>query len=215
MQNIIICSLVATASMVVQSRCFAGRVMLRRCIAAIILILPLPFATENLFPYWDITATDLYATLGYALIFSVISVIVMSKIGGHSENTKIHPQVRTREWNLTLLIGNALSWTIYLTAYEFLFRGYLLYSCLEFTTVENAFIIGVVAYALAHLFKSEKEFLLSVPFGGLLCYITFVTNNVWAAVSIHVALALSNDIIALRANPYFTIISPITKRLSI
>jgi membrane protease YdiL (CAAX protease family) len=215
MQNIIICSLAATASMVVQSRCFVGRIILRRYLASVILILPLlPFAKEASFPFWAIASTDLYPTLAFALIFSTMTILVTSKIGRHSENTRIYRQVRTREGNVKLLISNALSWTLYLTAYEFLFRGYLFYSCLQFTTVENAFIIGVVAYSLAHLFKSEKEFLLSVPFGGLLCYITFVTNNVWAAVAIHLALALSYDMIALQANPYFTK-SPITKKLSI
>lgn len=218
MQNIIVCFLAVAASILVQSsNLLASRIILRRFIAAIILFLP-PFFdldTNSSLSYLKITETHLQATIGYAIFFSLVTIALNLKMGGRSENIKIYPQVRTREWSLMLFVLNALSWTIYLTAYEFLFRGYLFYSCQHFTSIENAFIIAIILYAVAHLYKTEQEFLLSVPFGALLCYITFVTDNVWAAVIIHIALAISNDIFAFRANPHFSMTSPFRKKLSL
>jgi membrane protease YdiL (CAAX protease family) len=99
-----------------------------------------------------------------------------------------------------------------LIAYEFLFRGYLFTSLLSLTSIENAFLISIVLYALAHLHKGENEFLLSVPFGFILCYITYLTANVWASVIIHCALAISNDVFTFRANPFFSMSFPANKR---
>ena len=56
-------------------------------------------------------------------------------------------------------------------------------------------------YAFAHLPKNKKEILASIPFGYLLCYITDFTGNIWAAVVIHIMLALSNSFFPIKGNP--------------
>ena len=215
-QVIIISSLAALLSIVIQvSPMLKHKVILRRLYASAVLIIPcfFSFYGSHWSSYAAINSGDVRSTIMYTAIFSLLVVLVNIKAGKQSENTKMYPQIRTPRWTLLLFAMNGLSWIVYLTAYEFLFRGYVFTSLLQSTTVENAFIISIVLYALAHLYKDEKEFLLSIPFGFILCYITLVTENVWASIIIHSALAISNDIFALRANPFFSISFLASKRL--
>ena len=206
-QIIIISSLAAILNIAVQvSALFKDKVILRRVYASVILMVPCLLSVGGIKPsfYALVASEHTLSTLIFSAIVSALVVVVNLWAGKQIENTKVNPQIRKPTWSLCLFIQNGLSWVVYLIAYEFLFRGYIFNSLLHLTSVGNAFIVSITLYALAHLFKGEKEFILSVPFGFILCYITLLTENVWAAVVIHSILAISNDIFAFRANPYFS-----------
>jgi uncharacterized protein len=214
-QVIIISSFAAIVSIIVQaSFVFKEKVISRRFFASLILIIPCLFGScgNQVSTYAKINFGDILSTVVWAAIFSALVILVNVRAAKQLKNTKINPQIRTSRWPLSLFVMNSLSWIIYLISYEFLFRGYLFTSLLKHTTVENTFIVSITLYALAHLHKDEKEFLLSVPFGFILCYITLLTENVWASVIIHCALAISNDVFAFRANPFFSVSFPVYKK---
>lgn len=117
------------------------------------------------------------------------------------ENLQRYPQIRISKWDLKLLVISALSWLLYLLAYEFMFRGFLLFISEKNLGIWLAIIINIVVYSLAHLPKGVKETVGAIPLGLVLCLITLQTGNIWASFFLHLVLALSNEWFSLKANP--------------
>jgi membrane protease YdiL (CAAX protease family) len=124
---------------------------------------------------------------------------------GKPANYNLYPQIRTQEWSASLLGYYVLGWALYLLGYEFLFRGILFFAGANFLPLWLNITINTVLYAVAHLPKGKLEIIASVPFGVVLCLISYNTGNFWAAWLIHLTLALSNSLIALMANPQMTV----------
>lgn len=122
-----------------------------------------------------------------------------------SDNQKIYPQIRTKDWSFSLLALSAGSWMGYLLAYEFLFRGFLLFSSVPFIGLWPSIILNTLIYALVHIPKGYKETLGAIPFGILLCYLTYKTNSIWIAVFTHIIMALSSEWFSLRAHPQMSV----------
>jgi membrane protease YdiL (CAAX protease family) len=200
MQSEIIVSVVAVAwSTILQcSRSFRERVLLRRVIAAVIL-----FALPGiqLRASGDAANMGLYfsnpaVTLLTMLLFSAFAVAVNKSA---EPDTSAYPQLKEAHWTPRLFVMNGTTWILYLLAYELLFRGYLFFLCLEHYPLWVACTINIVIYSLSHLPKGIKETFLCIPFGLLLCMLTWYTGNIWSAVFIHIALALSNEYYAVDA----------------
>lgn len=200
MQTSVFISVVAVAlSTLVQfSRPFRNIVLLRRVIAALILSVPpgihLLAAGETTDIGWRLSNPGV--TLLSSLLFSGIAVAV----NRYSEaDTGVYPQLRVEQWTPRLFLLNGITWILYLLPYEFLFRGFLFFRCLEVLPLWLACSVNIAIYAMFHLPKGIKETLLCVPFGLLLCLLTWYTGNIWSAVAIHIALALSNEYYAIAA----------------
>ena len=145
-------------------------------------------SNPTLFTYWVLGLCALVIPLGF--------------ISGRKPATQmVYPQVRAREWNVSLILFNAFTWAAYLFAYELLFRGILLTVCVPVMGVWPAIALNVVLYALAHLPKGPLETFGALPFGVILCMTTLLTGTIWVAFVAHVALAWANDFAALRYHP--------------
>jgi membrane protease YdiL (CAAX protease family) len=140
---------------------------------------------------------DFFWTAGAGIGAFLVSLIVSKVV----DNYKIYPQIRVQNWGWPLILQNALSWMAYLLAYEFLFRGLVLFTSVKAIGTWPAIILNVFLYALAHWPKGTKEVLGAVPFGIVLCLITLETGAIWAAFFVHVILALSGDHFSLLSNP--------------
>lgn len=116
-------------------------------------------------------------------------------------NLEKYPQIRSATWTRGLLALSAISWVVFLVAYEFLFRGLLLFSSMTVLNPWTAVILNVTLYAFAHIYKGLPELFLSIPFGFIFCYLTLVTGNIWCAVALHSFIALSSEWFSLRAHP--------------
>jgi membrane protease YdiL (CAAX protease family) len=111
------------------------------------------------------------------------------------------PQIRATNWSKSLVLMDVLSWMLYLLGYEIMFRGVLFFSCLtEFGTV-TAIVINTAIYSLVHLPKGFKGTVGAIPFGIILCMVTFVTGTIWAAFWIHSIYALTLELMSLRFHP--------------
>ena len=129
-------------------------------------------------------------------------VVFFTYIGARNKNSlAMYPQIRVSQWNKGLLLLSALSWTAYLVGYEFLFRGYLLFSCLESFGYWPAIIINICLYSLFHIHKGSREAIGSLFFGFLLCYLTLHLGSFWFAIFIHVTMALANEWFSLGFQP--------------
>jgi membrane protease YdiL (CAAX protease family) len=110
------------------------------------------------------------------------------------------PAFQVKEWTIVITLLNTLSWLAYLLAYEFLFRGFLLFSSLNFLGMWPAIFINIVFYSVVHLPKGWQQTLGALPFGLVLCLLTLETGSIWTAFIIHGALAISFDHFSLKAN---------------
>lgn len=79
----------------------------------------------------------------------------------------------------------ALQSLAYFTAWEFLFRGYLLFG-LKDRFKEASILIQMVPFVLLHLGKPELETISTIPMGLYLGYVAYRGNSCWPAVIIHI-----------------------------
>ena len=135
------------------------------------------------------------------ILFIFLAVTLNFFISGKKENHNIYPQMKLKEWNILHWVFYIFGWTIYLFAYEFLFRGVLFFIPFNDFSLPVLITINCILYAFAHLPKGKKEILASLPFGVILCLLTFYANGFWPAFCLHFALAVSNSIFAFRGNP--------------
>lgn len=147
----------------------------------------LGFSFQSPPPLWTYLVIPAILTAGY---FSA------SKPG----NLALYPQMRIQNWTPGVLLLSSISWVIFLTGYEFLFRGFLFYSALTLLPPWSAIALNCSLYAFAHLYKGPGEAFGAIPLGILLCYITLLTGNIWSAVIIHSIMALSNEWYSIRFN---------------
>ncbi|MFB6318344.1 CPBP family intramembrane glutamic endopeptidase [Saccharicrinis sp. FJH54] len=134
-----------------------------------------------------------YSSLIWLGILSAIVIPLNLVQAKKDTNLAAYPQIRASEWNIRVFSLSALSWTAYLLAYEFFFRGFLFYAALRFTGLYWAIGINVVLYALAHVPKGRFETIGAIPLGILLCIVTYFTGSFWVAFGVHVVMALSNE----------------------
>jgi len=148
----------------------------------------LGFSFEQPVPWWSYLAVPLVVVVGF---FTAKS----------ESNLAMYPQIRVKRWTPSLLLLSGISWVLFLVAYEFLFRGFLLYSSLLVLEPVPAIAINCSLYAFAHFYKGPGETFGAIPVGIFVCYLTVHTGNIWSAVIFHSLMALSNEWFSLRAHP--------------
>jgi membrane protease YdiL (CAAX protease family) len=132
-------------------------------------------------------------SLLWITVFLVVIVPVNFLNSKSAENLKMYPQIRKKEWSKGLMLLSALSWVLYLFAYEFLFRGVLLFSSLELLGYWPAILLNAGIYSLAHYPKGPKETYGAIPWGIVMSVLSIKTGSIWIAFFGHVILALSNE----------------------
>jgi hypothetical protein len=119
----------------------------------------------------------------------------------NERNLAMYPEIRATEWDRNLVLQSAFTWMVYLVGYEFLLRGFLLFTCLESFGYWPAILINISLYSLFHLHKGSREAFGSLVFGFFLCFITLRLGTFWFSVFVHVTLALSNEWLSVKFHP--------------
>jgi membrane protease YdiL (CAAX protease family) len=146
----------------------------------------------------------------WLLILIPVPIILARFVAKKPAHLAQYPQVREPVWNKKLLITDLLCWALYLLGYESFFRGVLLFGLAEVMSPWIAIMINVMVYSLVHIPKGRGEAIGAIPLGLLLCLITLTTGNFWVAFFVHLSMAWSNELFALK---YHTeIVSPLNKR---
>jgi membrane protease YdiL (CAAX protease family) len=113
------------------------------------------------------------------------------------DRLKDYPQIRVSKWTTRLLLINLGLWTAYLIAYEFLFRGVLLFVCYHSLGFWPAAAINIALYATTHIPKGGGETFGTFPYGLVLCFATISTGSIFVAFFTHLVMAISNDIFSI------------------
>jgi membrane protease YdiL (CAAX protease family) len=116
------------------------------------------------------------------------------------KNLLNYPQIRAKVWTKKTLFINLLGWALYLFGYEFLFRGVLLIPLVEPLGVWVAITINIALYSATHIPKGLDETLGAIPLGLVLCLLTLASGTIWIAFLVHLAMAWTNSLTALKHN---------------
>jgi membrane protease YdiL (CAAX protease family) len=139
------------------------------------------------------------------LIIISILLILLNLINARSPDLrKMYPEMRLQHWDIISLIIAVGGWILYLTGYEFLFRGILLFNCIKAFGVWPSITLNIALYSSLHLNKGLKEAIAAIPFGLLLCYITLESSSILPAILIHSVQAISAEISCIYQNKEMT-----------
>ncbi len=141
------------------------------------------------------------STAKWTLALSAIVVGINFLNARKPSNLRMYPQIRIGEWTYPVLALSGATWAFYLLAYELLFRGILFVPLVPLIGLTPAIALNASIYALAHLPKGMKESLGAIPFGIVICLVTWSVGNIWAAFLVHVVMALSNEWLSLYFHP--------------
>ena len=136
---------------------------------------------------------NLTNSLIWILGLSIPTIFLSFLISKYPKNLNFYPQIRDQEWKLQTFFLSSFTWILYLIGYEILFRGILLFSCIEELGNLIAVLLNVLLYSIAHIPKGKQETIAAIPVGLMLCYITLSTGTIWAALGIHIMMALTNE----------------------
>jgi membrane protease YdiL (CAAX protease family) len=146
--------------------------------------------------------------LGTGAATGVVLVLINFLNRKNPENLLAYPQIRKKEWSIEMIVASAISWLAYLLTYEFILRGYLLFSMVQSFGTWNAVTLNLALYSLMHVPKGWKEAIGSLPLGFLMCMLCLHAGNIWPAFIGHTFLALSNEWFALANHPEIFIKKP-------
>lgn len=140
-------------------------------------------------------------TLAWTLGLSILVIPLAYFSAKKPKNLVNYPQIRAKSWTKKTLFINLLGWALYLFGYEFLFRGTLLIPLVEPLGVWPAIAINIALYSATHIPKGLDETLGAIPLGLVLCLLTLASGTIWIAFIVHVAMAWTNSLTALKHHP--------------
>jgi membrane protease YdiL (CAAX protease family) len=180
-------------------------ILLQRGVGVLFLGIPAAAAAILLpqirFSDLGLTAVDSVATLYWILGISAVVIPLVFGFSRRPSFFEIYPLIRKRIWDATLIAVNTLSWGVYILIYEFLFRGFLLMSCIRAFGVWPGILVNVALYVCVHIPYGFWVTLGALLLGIAMCVATAHTGNIWTAYAVHLFVALLNDYVALAANP--------------
>ncbi len=141
----------------------------------------------------DVDPTHLALALGFPLVLSPL-LLAQSKKPRFLDH---YPEVRTAFTN-QLRLQNALSWTAYLLAYEFFFRGVLLLGLVPAIGPDIALAVSTMGYVWVHLDKYPGEAIGSLVSGLVFGLLTLASGSILPAFLGHLLIALLTDELAAR-----------------
>ena len=187
---------------------YVNRIFRRRIIGAIIYgLIPLFVVTcTGLLNRPHLSDLNIFFTWNHKVtmwVLVLIPVVVISSLMSTKKTSSLEqfPEVRVRFWRPGIFVWSAVWWIVYLTAYEFFYRG-LLFQSLRFHLNEVLAIIAATAiYALAHYFKRNRVSFFSILYGALSCYMVLDTGSIVPGLVLHIVNALTIEWLSIRYHP--------------
>lgn len=158
----------------------------------------------------EISLAKLGLTIIYETsLFSIVWILGLSALvvplayvsAKKPKNLVNYPQIRAKIWTKKTLFINIIGWALYLFGYEFLFRGILFIPLIEPLGLWTAIAINTALYSATHIPKGLDETIGAIPLGIVLCLLTVASGTIWIAFFVHVAMAWTNSLTALKFHP--------------
>lgn len=166
-------------------------------IVCLIMIPEIPFSKYGLTIIPKTTMFTVIWTVGLCAL-----VIPLASFSARKpKNLVNYPQIRAKKWDNSIYFKNLLGWALYLFGYEFLFRGVLFIPLVEPLGIWPAIAINIALYSATHIPKGLDETIGAIPLGLVLCLLTYASGTIWIAFIVHVAMAWTNSLTALKHHP--------------
>ncbi len=151
--------------------------------------------------YVLINSSQVNYTLIFAIPLMTIVLLINKKLAERPSHNRHYPQININ--SKSKLYGNIILWILYILAYEFTFRGVLLFEAIKVWGIIWSIAINIIIYAISHIPKGKLEALGAAPLGFIFCLISIITHSFWTAFLIHLTIAISNDVFCLREKNNF------------
>ncbi len=143
-------------------------------------------------------------------IFSLVTAIVLILLLNQRKNKQHNSlQINLKEWSIFLFLLNTAGWTIYLSGYEFLFRGILLFECFKSFGFWPAIAINATLYSALHMVYGKDQTFGALIFGIIACYFTLSRGTILIPIIMHVALSVFSDFFSILYNEKLSFIKQI------
>lgn len=139
-------------------------------------------------------------------------IILMTYINQKSNPDRSSLQMKIKEWNASIFSIDAFGWILYLLAYEFLFRGILLFECNNSFGFWPAIAINVTIYSAIHMINSKGEAIGALIFGTVASYFALQQGTILIPVIMHIALSLSSDYFSIKINKELKFVKSETRK---
>ena len=148
----------------------------------------------------DFGLTYTHFTSNLPTILGLMAIIVAILFINYKLNPDFNTlQIKAKNWTPSLFAVNAFGWIIYLIAYEFLFRGILLFECNALLGFWPAIAINVAIYAAIHMVNGKDQAIGALIFGTIACYFTLTRGTILIPVFMHITLSLAADLFSIRS----------------
>jgi len=135
-------------------------------------------------------------------------VIFVAYFNARTPGNLIHyPEIRAREWSRRMITSNLVSWAFYLLGYELFFRGVLLFPLVQEIGLWPAIAVNIGMYSATHISKGLRETIGAIPFSVVLCLVSISTGTIWIAFFVHLVMAWTHSLTALKYNPDMKIVN--------
>lgn len=137
----------------------------------------------------------------YAVLY-LVSLVFIAVAAMQPSFLDTYPFLRPDEasvWSWRLLLGFWLLYGVQFFCVEFFFRGFMIFT-LRPRFGYGAIAVMVVPYAMIHFPKPMPEAMAAIVGGLVLGWLAFKTQSIWGGVLLHVAVALSMDVLAMLGN---------------
>lgn len=146
----------------------------------------------------------------FALIGSVVLIPILFLNARNSEHQKHYPEIRDPHWTWGRWTANFATWVIYLVAYEFFIRGFLLLTLVKFYGVWPGIMMMNAFYVAIHLPKGAGEAIGCAPMGVVFGLSAVLLESIFPAALLHIVISNCNASFCIRANPELSFGKPQT-----
>ncbi len=136
----------------------------------------------------------------FGLIFALISIIViilpMIYFSAKMPDLRAeYPMAKILLTRRGLIFQYELAYVIfYYTAWEFFFRGFILFGLKDKVGAMNAILIQTISSCLVHIGKPNGEIIGSIIFGIIMGVLALRTRSIWYPFLIHISMGIMTDI---------------------
>lgn len=147
---------------------------------------------------FPLSGNPLRFTLLWSLILlplaTMLTLVKSRSIAKNGGDFGRYPEIGMHHWDFYTFFIHIFFWSIYLLAYELMFRGYLLFLLVGPLGQWPSIGINIALYSAVHIPKGPQEAVGALVLGFLLCLISLQTGSIFVAFAVHFFLAVMNGI---------------------
>lgn len=134
------------------------------------------------------------------LLIPIVVLPIAYVASGMADVRGEYPMCQTLYTRRDLVIWYELAYVaVFYTAWEFYFRGFLLFGLKNELGATNAVLIQTMASSLLHMGKPEGEILGSIPIGLLFGSFALRTRSIWYGWAVHASIGVLTDLFILES----------------